>query len=221
MAFFFAGGLSAVVSALAAIGPALSSFSTSVLPALSPYLSKGLTSLQTAGRVAEGVFQAMGILQPGEKLAEIGLRALQGAREGILPNHFDSFASYMGKLRELQLDPEQKIDPVTQVLAGLALASRGLDERLTVPEGSSALLWPLVLAAPDYFSAEKIVAIVQMGQNLLDVIDYFRGRLPPAESLDVEDHLLELDKLQHPEQSEEDLRENLYAQQDKIQHPHP
>lgn len=214
---FIAAAISAVGSAIASIGPAVASFATTVLPRLLPYISKGLEVMQTIGQVAQVVSQVLGLLKPGEKIDEMGERAMQAAEQGITPDSFDNHDAYMNELRNFELDPSKKSDPMAKIIAGLAVVSHGLDEKLGVPEGTAGQLWPLVAADGQYFTAEKLLQLVQTGQNIADVVDYFTGKLGGAESLEVEEKLIKLDKEIHPEMDEHTLREQLFKHQEQVQ----
>ncbi len=209
--------VSAIGATLASIGPAAASFATTVLPRLLPYIGKGLEVIQAIGQVAQLVAQVLGIFKPGEKIDEMGARAMQAAEQGITPDRFDTHDDYMNELRNFELDPSKKADPIAKIIAGLAVASHGLDEKLGAPEGTAGQLWPLVAADGGYFTAERLIQYVQTGQNLADIVDYFTGKLGGAESLEVEDKLVKLDQKTHPEIDENSLREALYKHQEQVQ----
>lgn len=214
---FIAAAFTVISTALSSLGPVISTFATKVLPTLVPYISKGLEVMVAVGRVAEVVSQVLGVLKPGETTSDMGERALQAAAQNIVPDKFDDFESYMQSLRDFELDPAKRHDPMASLIAGLAVVSGGMDAKLDAPEGSAGSLWQLVAADGDYFTADKILQLVQAGQNLADVVDYYSGTLDGAESLQVEDRLVKLDKENEPDVDEDTLRQRIYAVQDRVQ----
>lgn len=214
---FIAAAFTAVTSALASIGPVMATFATNVLPTLAPYLAKGLEVMTNVARVAEVVAQILGVFRPGETATDMGERALQAAEKGITPQGFDNHDEYMNALRKFQLDPEKQHDPIATLISGLAVVSVGMDAKLDLPDGTSGNLWQLVAADGNYFTADKILNLVQTGQNLTDVVSYFTGKLGGAEALQTENQLLKLDKANHPDTNENSLRERMYSAQERVQ----
>lgn len=214
---FIAVAFSAVTSALASIGPVMATFATKVLPTLAPYLAKGLEVITNVARVAEVVAQILGVIKPGETVADMGERALQAAEKDITPQGFDNHDEYMNALRKFQLDPEKQHDPIATLVSGLAVVSVGMDAKLDLPDGASGNLWQLVAADGNYFTADKILDLVQTGQNLTDVVSYFTGKLGGAEALQTENQLLKLDKTNHTDTNENTLRERMYTAQERVQ----
>lgn len=212
-----AAAFTAVSTALATIGPAVASFATNVLPTLAPYLAKGLEAITNVVRVAEVISQVLGVLKPGETASGMGERALQAAEQGITPQGFDNHDDYLDALRKFQVDPGKQHDPFVTNVSGLALVSVAMDAKLNVADGTSGRLWQLVAADGDYFTADKIMKLVQTGQNIADVVDYYTGKMGGAESLQTENELLKLDKANHPSTDENTLRERMYTAQERVQ----
>lgn len=216
---FIAPVVAAVVSAVSAIGPAVAQFASMIVPTLTPYLAKGMDLLLKVTNVAELVAQFAGVLKPGEGIANMGERALQAADAGIHTDQFGSVDEYLDALRQRPLDPEKKHDPATSLLSGLAVVSSGLDERLKLDEGTAGSLWPLVAIRRDYFTPEKIQQVLQHGQDIRDMVDYFSGKLGGAESLKVEDQLVHLDHEMDPGADDNTLRQQICAVQESCEHP--
>jgi hypothetical protein len=214
---------SAVVSAVTSLGPAVAGFCTNVLPSILPYLEKGLEILRVVEGIANTVAQVAGVFKGHETAENIGDRALQAAEQGITPDRFDDHADYMNALRGFQLNPEktEALSPAQKIVTGLAIAGRGLDEKVGTPEGTVGNLWVLAAAKPDYFSADKLSQFLHAGQDIASIVDYFSGKLGGGESLDVEDKLVELDKSMAPEQDEDSIRAQIYATVDAVQKPAP
>lgn len=214
---FIGAALSAVASAVASLGPAVASFAGNVLPTLAPYLAKGLDIMQKVAEVAESVALVTGLLKPGERLSEMGERALHAAASGVTPEQFSSFDEYLMALRQQPLDPDRKYTSLATLTGGLAVVSAGLDDRLGLSEGAVGGLWPLVAADSDYFTAGKIIQLIRSGQDIGDVVMYFSGKLGGAESLKVEDVLVSLDQALYPDADEDTLRTRVYQTQESCQ----
>lgn len=214
--------VSAVSAAVASIGPAVAGFCANVLPTLAIYIEKGLEVMKMIAQVANTLATAMGIFQPDEAVDDMGDRALQAAEQGIVPDQFDSHAEYVDALRCFDLDPYKNKDkPLEKIVAGLAVVSSGLDDKLGLAEGTSGQLFPLVGANPDYFSGDRLTQYLKSGQDIAAVADYFAGKLGGAESLDVEDGLVDLEKNRAPEQDDTSIRARLYQAQSAIQATEP
>ena len=80
---FIIAGFSAIISTVATIGAAVSTFCTTTLPALIPYIEKGLEVMQLIAKVAEGVATVLDIFNPSDNIEDMGDRALQAAEQGI------------------------------------------------------------------------------------------------------------------------------------------
>jgi len=208
-----AAAISAVASVVSSIGPAVAGFCTQVLPKIVPILQKGMDILKVVENVANQVCQVFGIFNPHETAENLGGRAIQAASDGITPDQFDDFDDYLDALRRIEFNPDQseKIPIAQKIVAGLALAGKGLDEKLNTPEGTMANLWALVGAKPDYFTADKITAFLKSGQDIMSVVDYFEGKLGAGEALEVEDKLMALDKSATPEKTDPAILADLYS----------
>lgn len=204
--------LAALTHTLASLGPMAANL-TAVLPRLLPYLTRGLEILHTLVTVFESVSRALGIFRPDERLEDLGERALQAAEKGITQDRFATYGDYLDALRRFEPDPRLERDPLSRALAGLAVASHGILDKLGLREMEGELIL-LVTRASEYFTPEKILQLSRSGELLAGAIAYFTGRLGGAEALEVEDRLLDLDKELHPERDETSLRQALYAIQD-------
>lgn len=211
---------SAVSAAVATIGPAVGAFCANVLPTLGVYLAKGIEVMKSIGQVAQLVATVVDIFRPNETVDDMGDRALQAAEQGITLEQFDDHAAYVEALRNFELDPEKNKDkPMEKIVAGLAVVSTGLDQKLHLADGTAGHLWTLVGANPGYFTANRLSEYLQSGRDVAGIIDYFSGKLGGAESLEVEDALVTLDAQLNPNQNDTSLRERLYQVQHDVQHP--
>lgn len=216
---FIISAFSAVVTAVSTIGPAVVGFCTNVLPKILPLLEKGLGILNTVGNIANTVSTVLGIFNGKDTVEDIGNRAIQAAAKDITPDKFEDHAEYMNALRDFDLNPgkSKTITPIEKIVAGLAVAGRGLDEKFYTPEGTMSNLWFLASTNPDYFNAEKLTQWVKTGQDIMTIIDYFEGKLGGGEALEIEDKLVALDKAESPEQEEKSIRAQIYAAADAVQ----
>lgn len=218
LAAFLSHIVSAVSTAVASIGPAVAGFCTNVLPTLAVYIEKGLGFMQMIAQVANTVATVMDILQPNETVDDIGDRALQAAAQDITPEQFDDHTDYVNALRSFSLIPDQNKDkPMEKIVAGLAVVSAGLDGKLGMTDGTAGQLFTLVGADSDYFSADRLTQYLKSGQDIAALVDYFAGKLGGAESLEVEDDLVNLEKTRSPEQDDASIRSRLYEAQNTTQ----
>lgn len=219
-----AAAFSAVVSVVSSIGPAVAGFCANVLPKLGPLLAQGLDALKLVGQIADTVAHIMGIFKEHESVEDMGDRAIQAAEQGVTPDQFNDHAEYVDTLRNFELDEEKsaKTSPMQKIVSGLAVASAALDEKLNTPEGTAGGLWVLAGANPDYFNADRLTQFLKTGQDIRSIVDYFEGKMGGAESLDVEDELVALDKAAAPEKDEQSIRAQIYGAADSVQNPsHP
>lgn len=216
---FIAAAFSAVVSTVTSIGPAVAGFAANVLPKILPLLEKGLEILRMVDNIASTVSQAMGIFNADETTEEIGNRAIQAADQGITPDQYETHGDYMAALRTFEPDPEKSamLTDSQKIMAGLAVAGRGLDEKFGTPDGTMGNLWLLAAAQPEYFAADRLTHYLNTGQDILSIVDYFEGKLGGGESLEVEDQLVDLDKSITPDQDEKSIRAQIYAAADAVQ----
>ena len=118
---------------------------------------------------------------------------------------------------DLNSGKSNTLTPIEKIVAGLAVAGRGLDEKFCTPEGTMGNLWLLASTNPDYFDAERLTQWVKTGQDIMSIVDYFEGKLGGGEALEVEDKLVALDQAESPGQEEKSIREKIYATADAVQ----
>jgi hypothetical protein len=140
--------------------------------------------------------QVFGIFKPGDNLEDIGDRSIQAAEKGITVDQFDDFDQYMESLRNFDLDPQRttEISTEAKTVAGLAIGSKGLDEKFEVNAGTMANLWVLVASNPAYFNADRLQSILNKTVDIATVLDYFDNKLTPTEALATEKTLVEAEK---------------------------
>lgn len=204
---------SGISSALSSIGSTVSSFCSNILPKISG-------ALNVVGQIAGNFLQAMGILQPNEKLENMGDKAIQAADAGIQPGSFTKYEEYLAAIRGFELDPEKsaKTNTESKIAAGLAVGSWCVDKKLNFAEGTTEQLWPLVAASPDYFNADRLVQFTYGVRSVESVIDYFSGSLSASARKETLDELITVEQKNTPEKSREEAYEQISAAEDKIRH---
>ena len=183
---------SGICSAVSNIGGALSSFVGSVAPVLSGLISALQPVAEAIGKFANSFLQGLGILQPGEKVQELGERALQAAQSGIVIDKFDNFGGYMDALRKFEIDPDlsAKRSPAEKLVAGLGVGTVAVEDKYNAERGSLNGMWLLPIANPGYFTPERMQSLVSTGRLGSDVYAYLEQRLLGHESRSFE-HKLE------------------------------
>ena len=213
--------VSVVSTAVSSIGPAVSGFCASVLPRIVPVLSTGMQVLSAVGQIARGVLSAVGVFRPEEKIDEMGERALQGADQGVKPENYDSTGQYIQALRELKIDPEKSAqwDDIQKTVAGLAIGSKGLEEKLNMPEGAAGNLWVLATANPGYFHADRLGSLLNHTHDIASVVRYFDGQLNLSDTVRVGDTLVQAERSLAPEKPEKTILKELdQAEADFLRH---
>lgn len=204
---FIAAAISAVVSAVSTIGPMMVNLCTTIVPRILPILRTGVEICKTVATVAEAIGVVHNVLRSGESVSDIGDRALQAGKG---PEAFENFDAYMQSLRELKLDPvkSQAFDAETKLVAGLGVVAGGLDHRFRVRSGTMANLWSLI-AVPDYFTQQRLEAILARTREVANVVKYFDGTLMPVDAVRIETLLMDVEKVVDPQKTDEACRATL------------
>lgn len=206
---------SALVSTVSRIGSAVSSFCTTVLPRIVPVLDQ---VGEVVKAIANVVLSVLGVFQPGEDVEDMGDRALQAAEQDIKPENFDTFDEYLDEIRNFELDPEKSANRSRdeKLAAGLAIGTTGMEKKLGAPEGSLGLIWLLVASSPAYFTAERLINLVQGGSNIVNILHYFEGKLGPADAVTARDALMSLERHRSPDKTDDTLYAELNAARDTV-----
>lgn len=209
---------SAFSSVCSSVGSAISSAASYMGSAVSRVISTGISIgsgfMSGLSNVASGLGKAFGFFKDSDPpLPDIGDRAIQMHEQGIVPEEFNDFQEYMEKIRSFDIDPEKSKDSTTdqKIFKGLEVAGRGLEEKFNAPTGSMANVWVLAGANPDYFTSERLQSLLKAGVDIPSVVDYFEGKMGGAESLEIEDELVDLDQKTNPGKEENTSRQELYA----------
>jgi hypothetical protein len=201
---------SAVASAVSSLGPAVATFCTNVVPRIVPLLGQVGQILKT---VANVVFTVLEIFEPGDDVEDIGDRAMQAAGQGIKPEKFDSFDEYMAEIRNFQLDPDKSAAATSaeKMMAGLAVGTAGMEKKFDAPEGSLGPIWLMAASNPGYFTADRLISILQTGSYVVNILRYFEGKLGPADAVEARDTMMDLDRKRSPDKTDATLYEEIDA----------
>lgn len=203
---------STAVSVCGSIGRSVGNIVSNIAPKL--MMIVGPTSkLNTLLIVADAVVQLYSILKPDEKIQDIGDKAIQASEEGISMDKFDDFDEYMASLRTFEIDPErsEKIDELTKQLAGIAVVTQGLAEKLNIDGATLGNLWTLPALNSQVFTPERIKVILDNTSNIANVVRYFEKDLTPQIARSTEKELVAAEKQLSPEKSDADIYKLLDA----------
>lgn len=184
IAGFLASAGAAIASSVATIGTAVSSFAATIAPTLGSILTTLKTYAEPLAKFANTFLQLLDILKPGEKIDDMGDRALQAADKGITMDKFEKFDDYMNALRKFELDPEQsaKNSPVAKLVAGVGISTIGVEDKFNAQRGSLNALWLLPLVNPGYFTPEKMQGWLAAGKLGGDILAYLDRRQSGGEA---------------------------------------
>lgn len=206
---------SAIGSALGSVASGVGKAVTTLGPALATWAGKLNTAIAVISAVVQVVGLFMKILKPGEKVHEIGERALQAEEQGItLDSCKNDFNAYMEKLRKLELDPEKarQRPEVDQALAGCLTVEKGLETLW--PRMSTRDLWPIIARSPDFFTAARMEVYAQLArEQKLDfgktLAKYFEAG--PKDKLDshIRDYVWSAEEKYNPAETPKQIREIL------------
>ncbi len=183
------GAVSSVFTAMtglvAGLGPALSSFASTTAGSLGALLKSAPQLVQTLSKFAEPFLHNAQLLQPGESLLDLGARALLAKdRQGSVLQHASDYANYVAALRDTPLSPKdkEKYHPAEQLLAGIALSTVGLEQKLQLLPSSLNKMWLLPLSNAPFFTPERMQTLVRSGQPIGDVAAYLEKRTNGSET---------------------------------------
>ena len=184
-----ASGFNAVCNTVSAIGKEVAAFAHSIKPVLGPVL---LTLAETIPHpavkavavCANALLHTLAIFHPEESVQGMGERALQAAEHGITLDKFDKFDEYMAALRNFPLDPDlaQKYSMVDKFVAGLGIATVGIEDKFNLKDGSLNNVWLLPLTNSEYFTPELVKGLLESGKVIGDVSAYLEKRMSLEEA---------------------------------------
>lgn len=182
---------SGISSAISSIGSAVSSFASSMAPVIGSIISAIHPMAATIGKFANTFLQGLGILNPDEKIDDLGERALQASERGIRIEEFDRFDDYLDSLRNFELDPDKasRRSAAEKITSGLAVGTAAVENKFSATPGSLNGLWLLPLTNPDYFTPERMQGWIAAGRLGTDVYAYLEKKLTGSEASQFEKNL--------------------------------
>ena len=185
-------GFSAVCSTVSSIGSALSSFAASVGSII-------LSAAETVAKVIETLGVAFGIIQPNEKIDDLGDRALQAAEAGIHPENFNTYNEYMAEIRAFEVNPEKsnQYSIETKQLAGVGVTCKAIEEKFELRQGVAGQMAAMVALNPSFFTANRLENWFHSETDINKIIDYFDNKLGASDTFKVEQQLIATEKQQN------------------------
>ena len=188
---FCSSVVNSVCNTVSKVGSEVSSFIVKVAPAVVPIITTSNSVFATVCRFAGAFLQALGIFKAGEKVEDLGDRALQAADNGITPDKFKNFDEYMAALRNFDIDPvvSANTSDVTKVIAGLGVATLAVEDKFNAERGSFNGIWLLPIANPNYFTPERMTYLLKTDSLKGDILSYLNKNLAASESRNFENKL--------------------------------
>lgn len=173
-----------VASVVSAISPRVAEFASNIKPFLGPILTTIATVIphpvvKAVVNCANALLHALSIFRPNENVQDMGDRALQAAEKGITMDKFEKFDDYIDALRKFELDPEasEKHGAAEKLIAGLGIATAGIEDKFNAEPGSLSNLWLLPITNPEYFTPERLKSLLENGGPIGDISAYLEKRM--------------------------------------------
>ena len=114
---------------------------------------------------------------------ELDSQSTNAAAAAVLDERADT-DQYMDALRNFDLNPavSKKTSQATKVVAGMAVATLGMEEKFNLSRGSLDGMWLLPVANPDYFTPERVKSLLEQGKLVGDVGAYLEKRMSGEEA---------------------------------------
>lgn len=202
-------GLSAICSGISRAVSAVSNFAMTYGPTI-------LGNLSPVTRVLGALARIFGIFKPDEDVEDMGDRAIQAGEAGIQMEKYSNYDEYMNAIRNFELDPEKSktIEKEKKLLTGIGLASKGIEEKFDLPEGTGGLMSVLVATNSGYFTESRFETWLKTG-DMTNIISYFDNKLSPAENSRTIDVIVGAEK-EFSSKSEDEIYQDLVEAKDKI-----
>ena len=202
------------MSIFGAIFSGISNVLSVVANTFAPLLSKILgPTLEKLGRAFEAFFRELGLIEPEEKVDEIGDRALQAEVDEVNPvriETFDNHEKYLAALKEYEPNPEQsalipqddKMHKGLEILLGMAIARYGQQ---------MGEFGQIVLNNPEFYSQlGRLAALGNIARDNTetfgDIVNYIAGKSMSSEKSDVAiDALIDVEKKVNPEATDAEI----------------
>ena len=199
----FGGIASAISGALSSVLSVVKTLLPTILKIVGPALEK-------LGKAFESFFKELGLIEKGDKVEEIGDRALQAEQDELQPiklEDFDSHEKYLKAIKEYEINPEKsaltttddKLHKALEILLGMAIAQYGK---------SMADFGAIVMNNPEFYSQfGRLVEFANLAktdkQTFEEVINYMESKSMSTEKNDAAfDKLVEMEKKVNPDASD-------------------
>lgn len=198
------------------IGGAIATSVASVAPVLAPLIAKMHPVVRAVVSVLTVVGHVLNILNPNEKVEELGDRALQAAEqdETLVPESFSDYDDYLKEIRSIELDPEKtekNLKDGSAVLTGIATLATAIEKGNNLREGSSADLLKVVIADPEFFGPERLKNLITENVDFGTIVKYIDGKLGIAETDALYDKLFSIEKSNNPTTERGQFEDALYG----------
>ncbi|MCG5525883.1 hypothetical protein LRB11_13225 [Ectothiorhodospira haloalkaliphila] len=173
-----------VAEAVSIIGPAVRDFATRVGTFIANSIDKMPALMEKVGTFANRILTLLGILNPGERVDDLGERAMQAAEKGIRITNFDDMDAYLEELRQFKLDPKvtEKRNPTERLIAGVGLGTVAMERKFNVEPGSLEGVWLIPILNSHFFTPERIASLIASGRFGPEFIAHLESRLSLQES---------------------------------------
>lgn len=208
-------GLSSFFEGAARIGGTIATTVANVAPVLGPLIAKMHPVVRAVVAVLTVVGHVLDILNPDEKVEELGDRALQAAEqdENLVPENFSDYKDYLNEIRNIKLDPEKtekNLEDGSAIVTGLATVSTALEKIYGLREGTSADLLKVVVADPQFFSSDRLKTLITENADFGAIVKYLDGKLGNAETDALYDKLFSIEKSNNPSAERGQFEDALY-----------
>lgn len=184
-----ANAFKSVCDTVSKVGTAVANFAHEIKPVLGPILNTIALyaphpAVKAVAGFANALLQGLSIFRPDESVQGMGDKALQAADQGVTQDKFENFDEYMSELRNFEVTPEgsEKYSAVDKLVAGLGVATSGLEDKFNAAQGSLNGLWLLPLTNSEYFTPERVKSLLESGKSIGDVSAYLEKRMSGAEA---------------------------------------
>lgn len=208
-------------SSFSALGSAISNFCTTVIPTISDMLTK-VEQWKCVGDIIANVAKIIGIWTADDQIEDIGDRAIQASEVGIVPERYDRFEEYMDAIKKFQLDPEKtKVnlsdDKIVGVISiGMGIAVTHIEDKFNLAQGSVGDLVTLIAAKPEYFTSDRIGAILNETKDVKCIVEYFRDKLDSIDSHAAESIIIDASQKIEPEKNIDEIKSEIVKAQEAI-----
>lgn len=196
--------MSFLVGLFSSISSVLSVVVGKLVPALIKIIGVQLEKLSHA---FEEFFKELGLIEPEDKVEEIGDKALQAEQDEFQPlkvEDFDSYEKYLAAVKEYEVDAEKsalipqddKLHKAIEILLGMAIAQFGQ---------SMGEFGQIVVNNPDFYSksgrlAEYASIARSDPQAFSEIVNYIENKNMSTEKNDAAfDKLVDMEKKINPE----------------------